>query len=55
MDAPKLGGIILASDEVVVSALTPVHYAPMLAGVTRIRFSSRHYWQIVIDDLVLAR
>jgi hypothetical protein len=49
------GDRLLASDEVSVSALTPVLYAPMLAGVTRIRFSSRHYWQLVIDDLVLAR
>jgi hypothetical protein len=49
------GNRLAASDEIVVSALTPVHYAPMLKGITRIRFSSRHYWQLVIDDLVLAR
>jgi hypothetical protein len=49
------GDVLAAVDEIVVSALTPVHYAPMLKGITRIRFSSKHYWQLVIDDLVLAR
>lgn len=49
------GDRLLASDEITVSALTPIHYAPMLKDVTRIRFSSKHYWQLVIDDLVLAR
>lgn len=49
------GDVLVASDELAVSALTPIHYAPMLKDVTRIRFSSKHYWQLVIDDLVLAR
>jgi hypothetical protein len=49
------GETLVAVDEIVVSALTPVHYAPMLKDVTRIRFSSKHCWQLVIDDLVLAR
>lgn len=49
------GDRLLASDEIVVSALSPIHYAPMLKDITRIRFSSKHYWQLVIDDLVLAR
>lgn len=49
------GDTLLAADEIAVSALTPVHYAPMLKDVTRIRFSSKHFWQLVIDDLVLAR
>ena len=46
---------LVARDEIAVSALTPVHYAPMLRGITRIRFSSKQYWQIAIDDLVIAR
>jgi hypothetical protein len=49
------GDVLAATDEITVSALTPVHYAPMLKDVTRIRFSSKHHWQLVIDDLVLAR
>jgi hypothetical protein len=49
------GDVLAAADEITVSALTPVHYAPMLKDVTRIRFSSKHRWQLVIDDLMLAR
>ncbi len=49
-----LGDELVAKDEVVLSALAPVHYAPMLQAVTRVRISTRHYWQAVLDDLVLA-
>jgi hypothetical protein len=49
------GDRLVADDEIVVSALTPLHYAPMLKDITRVRFSSKHYWQLAIDDLVLAR
>lgn len=50
-----LGDRLIASDAVTLSALTPVHYAPMLAQVTRVRLSTKHYWQLVLDDLVVAR
>jgi hypothetical protein len=50
-----LGDELIASDVVTVSALTPVHYAPMLKEVTRIRFSAKHHWQLTIVDLTLAR
>ncbi|CDX20308.1 conserved exported hypothetical protein [Mesorhizobium sp. ORS 3324] len=50
-----LGGDLVASDEIVLSALAPVHYAPMLKAATRVRLSTRHYWQLVLDELVLAR
>ncbi|TKB14187.1 MAG: hypothetical protein E5V75_19115 [Mesorhizobium sp.] len=50
-----LGDDLVASDEIVLSALTPVHYAPMLKAVTRVRISTKHYWQAVLDELVLAR
>ena len=50
-----LGDRLIASDAVTLSALTPVHYAPMLGQVTRVRFSTRHHWQLVLDDLVVAR
>ena len=49
------GDVLVAVDEIAVSALTPIHYAPMLKDVTRIRFSSKHCWQLALDDLVLAR
>ncbi|MBZ9797590.1 hypothetical protein [Mesorhizobium sp. ES1-4] len=49
-----LGERLVASDEVVLSALTPLHYAPMLGQVTRVRLSTKHCWQMVLDDLVLA-
>jgi hypothetical protein len=50
-----LGEQLIASDEVTLSALTPLHYAPMLKAVTRVRLSTKHYWQMVVDDLVLTR
>jgi hypothetical protein len=49
------GDVLVAVDEIAVSALTPVQYAPMLKDVTRIRFSSKHYWQLAIDDLAIVR
>jgi hypothetical protein len=49
------GDRLVATDEIVVSALTPIHYAPMLDGITRVRISSQHWWQLVIDDLTLSR
>ena len=48
------GEELIASDEVVLSALAPVHYAPMLKAVTRVRISTEHYWQAALDDLVVA-
>ncbi|TPM28197.1 hypothetical protein [Mesorhizobium sp. B2-3-4] len=49
-----LGERLVASDEVMLSALTPLYYAPMLGQVTRVRLSTKHHWQMVMDDLVLA-
>ncbi|WP_217578420.1 hypothetical protein [Mesorhizobium sp. GbtcB19] len=49
-----LGEELVASDEIVLSALAPVNYAPMLKAVTRVRISTRHHWQAVLDDLVVA-
>ncbi len=45
----------VARDEVRLSALTPVHYQPMLVDITRVRLSTLHYWQMVLDDLTIAR
>ncbi|TIW18585.1 MAG: hypothetical protein E5V65_12460, partial [Mesorhizobium sp.] len=44
----------VARDEITLSALAPVHYVPMLKAVTRVRLSTKHHWQMVLDDLVLA-
>ncbi|RWK00657.1 hypothetical protein [Mesorhizobium sp.] len=49
-----LGAELVARDEITLSALAPVHYAPMLKAVTRVRLSTKHHWQMVLDDLVLA-
>ncbi|RWD54950.1 MAG: hypothetical protein EOS36_28435 [Mesorhizobium sp.] len=49
-----LGDELVARDEVALSALAPVHYAPMLKAVTRVRLSTKHHWQMVLDDLVLS-
>ncbi|TIO78968.1 MAG: hypothetical protein E5Y00_13045, partial [Mesorhizobium sp.] len=49
-----LGDELIARDEVTLSALAPVQYAPMLKAVTRVRLSTKHHWQMVLDDLVLA-
>ncbi|PBB89428.1 hypothetical protein CK215_27345 [Mesorhizobium sp. WSM3864] len=50
-----LGEELVASDEIALSALAPVHYAPMLKAVTRVRISTKHYWQAVLDRLLLVR
>jgi hypothetical protein len=49
------GDKLIASDTVALSALTPVFYNPMLPDVTRVRFSTAHWWQMVLDDLMIAR
>ncbi|TPK92152.1 MULTISPECIES: hypothetical protein [unclassified Mesorhizobium] len=49
-----LGDEAVARDEIVLSALAPVQYAPMLQAVTRVRISTRHHWQAVLDDLIVA-
>ncbi|TPN43676.1 MULTISPECIES: hypothetical protein [unclassified Mesorhizobium] len=50
-----LGEQLVASDELALSALSPLHYAPMLRKITRVRLSTKHHWQMVLDDLVLTR
>jgi len=49
-----LGEQLIASDHITLSALTPLHYVPMLKEVTRVRLSTKHHWQMLMDDLVLA-
>lgn len=49
------GDTLVATDTFPVFGLGPVQYAPMLKQVTRIRISTKYHWQLVVDDLVLAR
>ena len=49
------GDELIAKDSVTLSALTPVFYNPGLRGITRIRLTTQHYWQMVLDDLIIAR
>jgi len=44
---------LLRTDRIILSSLMPVRYLPMLPAVTRIRLSTEHYWQLVIDDVVV--
>ncbi len=45
------GDDLLMTDRIALSALGPVTYAPMIEGVTRLRITPEHGWQIVLDDL----
>ena len=49
------GDQLVARDSVTLSALTPVFYNPCLPRITRVRLMTEHYWQMVLDDLVIAR
>lgn len=49
------GDELIAKDRVTLSALSPVFYNPGLPNITRIRLATDHYWQMVLDDLVMAR
>ncbi len=45
------GDQLVYLDHIRLSALTPIYYAPNFFGVTRVEFSTAHYWQFVCDDL----
>lgn len=47
------GDTIIGTDEVTLSAFTPVVYAPRLTDVTKVRILTRHYWQMVMDDFTV--
>ena len=49
------GDELIAKDTVTLSALSPVFYSPCLPAITRIRLTTQHYWQMVLDDLIIAR
>jgi hypothetical protein len=41
-------------DRVPLSSLCPVTYQPKIANVTKVRMVPEHYWQVVLDDLVVS-
>ncbi|WP_204114605.1 hypothetical protein [Shimia biformata] len=43
----------VATDHVQLSAYAPVVYAPHMSNVTKVRVHTLHYWQMVMDDLVV--
>lgn len=45
-------GELIAVDEVTLSIYSPVVYTPRVNDVTEVRISTRHYWQLVMDDFV---
>ena len=49
------GDALIARDSVTLSALTPVFYNPCLPEITRVRLATQHFWQMVLDDLIIAR
>jgi hypothetical protein len=49
------GKSLISRDKITLSYLVPVIYTPRLGGVTSVKFTTEHYWQLVIDDLKIAR
>ncbi|MEM1378605.1 MAG: hypothetical protein AAGG69_14575 [Pseudomonadota bacterium] len=49
------GEKLCREDRITISTFTPVIYAPMEPSVTSIRIASEHYWQVIIDAVVVGR
>jgi hypothetical protein len=49
------GGTLAYEDRIRLSALGPVYFAAEYRDITRVEFSTEHYWQVVADDLVFHR
>ncbi|WP_051945489.1 hypothetical protein [Verrucomicrobium sp. BvORR106] len=47
------GDVLVAVDRVELSALGPVWYEPRFRNVTRVRFGTEHFWQFIMDELVV--
>ena len=45
--------ILVMTDTIGLSAYSPINYQPLIEGITRVEISTKHYWQMVIDDLVV--
>lgn len=44
----------IREDKLQLTSFGPLRYRPMIANVTRMRLSTQHYWQIVLDDITVA-
>lgn len=44
---------LIFRDSIGLSAYGPINYQPLIKGVTLIEISTVHYWQMVIDDVVV--
>ena len=47
------GDNLALTDSIGLSAYGPITYQPLLSGITRIELSTPHYWQAVLDDLIV--
>jgi hypothetical protein len=47
------GQELASHDELVLSALGPIWFDASYTGVTRVQLSTRHHWQLVMDDVRL--
>jgi len=47
------GEKLIASDTIGLSAYGPISYQPMVSDITRVSITSLHYWQVVLDDLIV--
>lgn len=45
------GDELVATDNVGLSAYGPISYQPMMEGVTFIKITPLHYWQVIFDDV----
>lgn len=48
------GKEVIATDRVKLSVYGPVYYHPGVKNVTEIRLKTEHYWQGILDDVMLA-
>lgn len=46
--------VVVATDEVTLSVYAPIIYSPRIANVTEVRITTKHYWQLVMDDLMFS-
>ena len=47
------GEKMVRTDTIGLSAYGPISYQPMISDITRVSITSLHYWQVVLDDLII--
>lgn len=48
------GDQLVLTDVIALSVYGPISYEPMMRDITHVKIRSKHYWQIVLDDMVVA-